>query len=125
MDLSIGEFVLWAVVIWILSQIALGIADGWRMVELKERVQLIKEIGDLIHQVKVEKIGEVEYWYDADSNHFLGQGQTIDDVISHVKHRFPDHIFLIQETGGVSKHTDWRLLPMEDFKKVTLRIEEN
>jgi len=121
MDLSIGELILWAVIIWVCSQIALGVADGWRIAELKHRVELIKEIGDLIHQVKVEKIGEVEYWFDSDSDQFLGQGKTVDEIIDHVKSRFPDHIFLIADTGGVSKHTDWQLMPTEEFKKVTLK----
>lgn len=124
MDMSIGEFVLWAVIIWICSQIALGVVDGWRLVELKQRVALIKEISDLIHDVKVEKIGEVEYWFDSANDQFLGQGRTLDEIIDHVKRRFPDHIFLIQDTGGVSKQTDWKLMPTEEFKKVTLTTKD-
>lgn len=121
MDLTIGEFILWAVIIWVFSQIALGIVDGWKLVELKQRVELIKEISELIHQVKVEKIGDVEYWFDSESDQFLGQGKTVDEIIAHVKSRFPDHIFLIQDTGGVSKQTNWELIPTEEFKKVTLK----
>jgi hypothetical protein len=59
MDLSLGEIVIYAVVFWIISQILLGIADGWQLAKLNNRLELIKEISDLIHQVKVEKIGEV------------------------------------------------------------------
>lgn len=121
MDLTIGEFILWAVIIWVFSQIALGIVDGWKLVELKQRVELIKEISELIHQVKVEKIGDFEYWFDSESDQFLGQGKTVDEIIAHVKSRFPDHIFLIQDTGGVSKQTNWELIPTEEFKKVTLK----
>jgi hypothetical protein len=120
MDLSLGEIVIYAVVFWIISQILLGVADGWQLAKLNNRLELIKEISDLIHQVKVEKIGEVEYWFDLENDQFLGQGKTTDEIIDHIKNRFPNHIFLIDSIGGVSKQTDWKLIPAEDFKKVTL-----
>ena len=124
MDINIGEIVIYAIITWIVLQVVLGIIDGWQMVALKQRIELIKEISDLIHDVKVEKIGDVEYWFDSQSDQFLGQGKTIDDIIAHVKSRFPDHIFLIQDTGGVSKQTDWKLMPTDEFKKVTLNTKD-
>jgi hypothetical protein len=124
MDISIGELVLWAISAWILGQILLGISDAKEIVQLKERVETLKRIHGLIHQVKVEKQGEVEYWYDEDDNQFLGQGKTVDEVIEHVKARFPDHIFLIQGVGGVARQTDWKLLDVESFQKVELNVKD-
>lgn len=124
MDLSIGEIVLWGIVVWILSQVLLGIVDGWRLVELRERVTALKHLHDLIHQVKIEKHNDVEYWFDQDSEQFLGQGKTMEEVIGNLKARFPDHIFLLQGVGGVAKQTDWKLLDIEEFQKVKLNIND-
>jgi len=124
MDLSIGQIVLWGIVVWILSQVLLGIVDGWRLVELRERVTVLKRLHNLIHQVKIEKHNDVEYWFDQDSEEFLGQGKTMEEVIVHLKARFPDHIFLLQGIGGIAKQTDWKLLDVEEFKKVKLNIND-
>jgi hypothetical protein len=66
----------------------------------------------------------MEYWFDEEDNRFLGQGKTAEEIINHVKSRFPDHIFLIQGVGGVSKQTDWKILDVEEFKKVKLNLDK-
>jgi hypothetical protein len=40
-----------------------------------------------------------------------------------IKSRFPDHIFLIQDTGGVSKQTDWKLMSVEEFNKIAINLD--
>jgi hypothetical protein len=124
MDMNIGELIIFAVIFWILLQIILGVIDGIRIVTISEKIKQLNQISDLIHQVKVEKHSDMEYWFDEDDNRFLGQGKTAEDIINHVKSRFPDHIFLIQGVGGVSKQTDWKLLDAEELKKVKLNLEE-
>jgi hypothetical protein len=124
MDISIGELIIIAVIFWILSQIVLGVIDGLQIVTLSEKIKQLNHISNLIHQVKVEKHSGMEYWFDEDDNKFLGQGKTMEDTIDHIKSRFPDHIFLIQGKGGVSKQTDWKLLDTEEFKKVKLNLDE-
>lgn len=124
MDLSIGELIIFAVIGWILLQVALGVIDGFQIVTLNEKIKQLNHISDLIHQVKVEKHSSVEYWFDEEDNRFLGQGKTAEDIIDHVKSRFPNHIFLIQGVGGVSKQTDWKLLDVEEFKKVKLNLDQ-
>jgi hypothetical protein len=121
--MDITEIILWAVLVWIASQIILGFIDAFQIVKLQERVDIIKKLSDLIHQVKVEKVGDIEYWYDADSDAFLAQGQTVDEVINVIKSRFPDHIFLIQDTGGFSKQTNWKLMPPEEFNKIAINLD--
>jgi hypothetical protein len=120
---DITEIILWAVVIWVLSQIFLGFVDAFQIVKLKERVDILKQISEIIHQVKVEERDGIKYWYDADSEAFLAQGKTIDEVINVIKSRFPDHIFLIQDTGGVSKQTDWKLMSVEEFNKIAINLD--
>ena len=84
----------------------------------------MKEIADMIHQVKVEKNGNIEYWYDEDDNTFLGQGATVEEIITHIKVRFPTHIFLVEERGGVSPQTNWKLIPHEEFKNIQLTSKD-
>ncbi len=120
MDLSIGEIVLLAVVIWIVSQVLLGVMDAFAIVKLQDRVDILKRLRDIIHQVKIEKRGEIEYWYDEHSEQFLGQGKNLDDVVSVLKARFPDHVFLIEDRGGIAEQTGWKLISPEEFKKIEL-----
>jgi hypothetical protein len=101
----------------------LGISDAFQIVKLKERVDILKQLSEIIHQVKVEERDGIKYWYDADSEAFLAQGKTIDEVINVIKSRFPDHIFLIQDTGGVSKQTDWKLMSVEEFNKIAINLD--
>jgi hypothetical protein len=120
MDLSIVDIVLLAVVVWIVSQILLGVMDAFAIVKLQERVDVLKRLRDIIHQVKIEKNGDIEYWYDADNNHFLGQGKTLDEVVAVLKSRFPDHIFLLEDLGGIAEQTGWKLISPDEFKKIEL-----
>lgn len=121
--MDIASIVLWAIVIWIVSQVILGVIDGWQIVKLQERVTIIQKLQTLIHEVRVETVGDIEYWYDADSNAFLAQGKTIDEVISVIKSRFPNHIFLIENRGGVAAQTDWKLMSTDEFKKLPLNVD--
>jgi hypothetical protein len=123
MDISIGEIVLWAVVIWILSQIFLGFVDAMQITKLKERVEILKHLRSIIHQVKIEKDNGVEYWYDQDEGTFLGQGTTKEEVINTLKSRFPEHIFLIEDVGGVAAQTEWKLMSADEFKKLPLNLD--
>lgn len=120
MDLSISEIILLAVVVWITSQIILGVMDAFAIVKLQERVDVLKRLKDIIHQVKIEKRGDIEYWYDEHSEQFLGQGKTLEEVVSVLKSRFPDHVFLIEEQGGIAEETGWKLMSPEEFKKIEL-----
>ena len=120
MDLSIGEIVLYLVIGWILLQITLGFMDAKEILRLREQVDVLRKLNDIIHQVKIEKIGDVEYWFDEDDGEFLGQGKTLDEVIAHLKSRFPDHVFLIKGLGGLAKQTDWKLMSPEEFSSLKI-----
>ena len=121
--MDITSIILWAVVIWIVSQILLGAIEGWQIVKLQERVTVLKKLSDIIHKVKVETVGDIEYWYDADNDAFLAQGRTIDEVINVIKSRFPDHIFLIEDKGGLAAQTGWKLMPADEFQKLPLDVK--
>jgi hypothetical protein len=117
---DITSLIIWAIVIWIVSQVILGIMDAFAIVKLQERVDVLKRLRDIIHQVKIEKVGDMEYWYDQDNNTFLGQGKTLDEIVSVLKSRFPEHVFLLEEQGGIAELTGWKLMSPEEFKKINL-----
>lgn len=125
MDLSIEQIVILAIVVWVVSQVALGVMDAVRMVKLGEQLQVLKKLNDIIHQVKIEERNGFEYWYDQDSDTFLAQGKTIDEVISVLKARFPDHVFLLEDRGGIAAQTGWKLLTAEEFKKINITAKES
>lgn len=114
--------IFWLAVGWVLAQVILGIIDGYRLANIELAQEQIKYLNDLIHDVKVETIEDIEYWYDKDDGEFLGQGKTIDDIIGVLKSRFPSHIFLIPEKGGLARQTGWKLVEFEEMKKLRLKL---
>ena len=125
--MDIGTFILCGVLFYVLAQIVLGLHEGFQLVKLNDRLEVMKKLNDVIHQVLVEKHGDVEYWYDKDSKEFLGQGKTLEEVINALKARFPDHVFLLKEEytgrrGGIAKQTDWKLTAPDDFNKIQIHL---
>jgi hypothetical protein len=64
--------------------------------ELRE--EMIETLSKIMHGVKQEKHKDVIYWFDEDSDQFLAQGRTVDEIREHLKQRWKDHIFLINGT---------------------------
>ena len=58
----------------------------------------LTELSKIIHTVKEETIGNVIYWFDAETDKFIGQGATHDDIIDILKRHYIGHIFLISDT---------------------------
>lgn len=121
MDLT--TLVIICVLVWVVAQIVLGVIDGVHVVKLTQRLDLLKRLSDTIHQVKIEEHNGVEYWYDQDSHAFLGQGVTLEEVVDVLKSRFPDHVFLIKDRGGLAAKTGWKLMSPEEVKKIELTLK--
>lgn len=81
-----------------------------------QREILLKKIDEIVHVVKVEKHNDTYYWFDNSNDLFLGQGKTDTECISHVKQRFPDHLFFFPD-HTVVKAPAWQ------FEKVTIANE--
>jgi hypothetical protein len=86
--------------------------------------ELVKYLNEVIHQVQVEHHYGIEYWFDQDDNRFLGQGSSIDEIIDVLKSRFPDHVFLLENQGGISAKTNWQIVPFDNFKNLNFISEE-
>lgn len=122
--MDVTTIVVLCIVVWIVSQVALGIMDAVHMVKLGDRLTVLKRLNDIIHQVKIEKRNGFEYWYDKDNETFLAQGKSINEVIDVLKSRFPDHVFLLEDRGGIAAQTNWQLMTPEEFKKINITAKE-
>lgn len=118
MDLTTAIII--CVLVWIVAQIVLGVIDGMQIVKLTHHLDVLKRLNNIIHQVKIEEHSGMEYWYDKDSEMFLGQGRTLEEVVEVLKARFPDHIFLLGDRGGIAAKTGWQLKTAEEVKKIEL-----
>lgn len=50
-----------------------------------------------LHRVRSEQIGSTFYWYDADTDQFIAQGETDDEIRAGLQQNWRDHIFVISE----------------------------
>ena len=48
-----------------------------------------------LHRVRSEKIDDTFYWYDADTDQFITQGQTDAEIRTGLQQNWTDHIFII------------------------------
>jgi len=121
---DIMELLGWVVFYYFIFKVAQSVAHS--VAEDKEqRYAAVKQYLDrIIHRVEVDVINGVIYWFDRDNNVFLGQGQTVEDIIEVIKQRFPDHIFLLPTEEVVTANTDWKLVKSEGFHEIKYTIKE-
>jgi hypothetical protein len=115
-----------------LTTILFFVAVGWvvwkisnavSLTNAMDRLRVLEHLNSIIHEVKVETHDTVEYWFDNGDDTFLAQGKTLEEIINHLKARFPDHVFILPEKGGIAKQTDWKLVGFDEFKKIKFEGE--
>lgn len=92
------NFLFYALLGYAFSQILLGFVDSYLQEKIEVRNELIKKINDVVHAVTIEKHGDITYWFDADSDRFIAQGYTQDEIVQELKKRWPKHIFIISQS---------------------------
>lgn len=60
-----------------------------------ERIQAF--IDNYVHVVKSDLIDDTYYWYDRDSNTFICQGQSDEEIRSNLQDFWQGHIFVIND----------------------------
>ena len=100
------DIIIWGFLIYCAIQVVRFVATISTIKDMRESLRI--RLDELIHNVEIETVGEVEYWYDADTKAFLGQGKTLDDVVDHLKSRFPDHIFILKDKG-ILNAPEWKI----------------
>ena len=117
--------IVWAVLVcWVTISLGTRILAAISNNELEEKLEKVEKLRAMIHEVNVEKHGEMTYWFDAENNQFLGQGKTLEEIVSVIKSRFPDHIFVLKELGGLARYTNWKLVPHEDLKQIKINLAD-
>jgi hypothetical protein len=116
------DILIFAGIAFFIARLGLAVLNALEIQQLTERVDLLKKLDEMIHQVKVETQGDMQYWFDAHDDQFLAQGRTENEIIEVLKARFPQHVFL-NEKKAVSAKTNWELKPMEDFRTI-MEIEK-
>jgi hypothetical protein len=82
--------------VWTLGKIAFNFYSDLRhQVDFEQRFR--QHLEHIIHVVKQERDGDMYYWYDNDSDDFLAQGRTWEEVVGVLRERFPEHIFVLNQ----------------------------
>lgn len=105
---SFIEFGIIFCVTWVVVSLLLGMWDRRQADRAEMRDKIYRKLDEIIHRVKVEEHHGHVYWFDLDNDRFLGQGATQDEVISVVRKRFPEHIFLLSKDAVIAESTGWQ-----------------
>jgi len=102
----------WACMGYILARLIIKYFEFRLHSHMEEVDELKEKISKLIHPIKVEKHGDMTYWFDAETDQFLAQGLTRDDIADHLKQRFKGHVFLLSEgpETGILAGPDYKLV---------------
>jgi hypothetical protein len=95
MDLT--EIIIFAAVVYVLFQLASLVINIFVIAQVGKDIR--DHLNTIVHEVKVEKMNGVEYWFDAETDQFFAQGKDQDEVIKILKQRFPKHIFVFPKEG--------------------------
>lgn len=63
----------------------------------QETAAIKKKIKEYVRVIKQEKHGENYYLFDAETDMFVAQGKTDEEIKTVLKSRFPKHVFLLND----------------------------
>lgn len=107
-----------SVIFWyFVIKIVLGVVNTYLENKLEARQELVDQINKIVHYVSEERHGDVRYWFDKDTDAFLGQGVTDDEIKSHLMERFKSHIFVIPEKDIAMIGPELRIVPLTNLVK--------
>jgi hypothetical protein len=91
---------LWSVIWYCFFNV---LAAGWKMLKIFKEAKELEEIMhdkllSLVHNVKPEKHSDMLYWFDNETDSFLAQGKCIDEIRTHLKERFKQDVFLVEDS---------------------------
>ena len=88
---------------YLLFKIVFAIIEAWvnvgRVSEYKK--ELAERLSNLIHYVEQEKHNDCYYWFDKETDQFLAQGNTDEEIKQHLNSRFKGHIFVLDENRAL------------------------
>jgi antibiotic biosynthesis monooxygenase (ABM) superfamily enzyme len=120
--MDLNNFI-WAMVVCFVLSVIIRLWFGAKFLESMARHEQIERLKKLIHDVNVERKEGVEYWFDNETDQFLAQGKTLDEIVTKLKSRYPDHIFLLPGQGGLAAKTNWQVISDDAELTRTLSIK--
>jgi hypothetical protein len=111
--LFVFSAILWALVIRLL----LAGINGYLTSKIQARQEIMDKIDKIVHRVVEEHHGNIRYWYDQDSDEFLAQGNTDDEIKLQLQERFRCHIFILPEQEIAMLGPDLRVVPLSNLVK--------
>ena len=106
------QFVFWIFVISVVRDAIIK----YRELEDKEIDSIKSQRVKMIHFIKQEKHGDLIYWFDHETDAFLGQGASVEEITEHVKKRFPTHIFVTEDADQFMRAPEWQLKPINELE---------
>jgi hypothetical protein len=84
---------------YMLFKIIFAFIEAWGRHKIidEHRKELVKHISNIVHYVEQEKHNECYYWFDKQTDEFLAQGQTDEEIKQHLAARFKGHIFVLDD----------------------------
>lgn len=89
------EFLVWAIAGYYIVQFLWGIYEGYTKLSDEAQAELKKQLSSKIHVVKEEQHGTHTYWFDLETDQFLAQGATKEEIIEILKKHYSKHIFIL------------------------------
>lgn len=105
---------------WALGHFLSGFINGYQEND-SLRDELKAHISKILHRVDAIKEQDIHYWFDLDNGQFLAQGRTFDELVDHLKSRFPDHLFCLyfdDQDHLVAAVTNWKVEKIDEDKVI-------
>jgi hypothetical protein len=93
MDLTV-QIVIFCVLIWLAAKFILFYLQAKNEILKEELDDLTKKLKDKIIHVNVEKHGSVFYLFEKETNRFIAQGSTINEIKDRCADRFKNSVIV-------------------------------
>lgn len=92
-----GSFIFYALLGWLAMRITQGYLEHKNQ-ELQNEINLIrKKVKEKIVLVKIEKHQDTYYIFESETDSFVAQGKTVEELKEAMHKRYPDKTFMASE----------------------------
>lgn len=113
------SFVIQVVLWYFVFKIVFALADLWVKSKYisEQRAELKEKLVKMIHYINQEKHGDLYYWFDKETDAFLAQGATEEELKKHLTSRFKDHIFVLDDNRAMYG-PEMKIVTLDQLPKV-------
>jgi hypothetical protein len=113
------SFLLQCFLWYLFFKIIFAFVETWGKVKVidEKRKELVKHISNIVHYVVQEKHNECYYWFDKQTDQFLAQGQTDEEIKQHLNSRFKGHIFVLDDDRALFG-PELKVVPVDQLPKL-------